>query len=32
MADVELLDGEGNVVKRGHAVCLRRKPAAEGKC
>jgi AcrR family transcriptional regulator len=30
MADIELHDGEGNVVTRGHAVCLRRKPSAEG--
>jgi hypothetical protein len=30
MADIELHDGEGNILKRGHAVCLRRKPVAEG--
>jgi hypothetical protein len=28
MADVELCDGESKVVTRGHAVCVRRKPAA----
>ena len=28
IADIELVDGDGSVVTRGHAVCLRRKPAA----
>jgi AcrR family transcriptional regulator len=29
MADIEVYDGEGKAMVRGHAVCLRRKPAAE---